>query len=102
MADWPDSEEVKQVLDVTSDDWDPTLERVRLAAIDKVKRDVGKWDELTDEPDDMLAQAALRMAELIAERPTGIPSGQIAWAGLSKDPTYATLLSGHRRSFGIG
>lgn len=102
MADWPDSEEVKQVLDVVADDWDTTIDRVRAAAIDKVKRDVGKWDELVDEPDDALAQAALRMAELISERPGGVPSGARTWAGLASDPTYATLLSGHRRSFGIG
>jgi hypothetical protein len=102
MADWPDSEEVKQVLDVVADDWDTTIDRVRAAAIDKVKRDVGKWDELVDEPDDALAQAALRLAELISERPGGVPSSARAWAGLASDPTYATLLSGHRRSFGIG
>jgi hypothetical protein len=102
VADWPDAEEVKQVLDVTSDDWDTTLDRIRSAAIDKVKRDVGKWDELVDEPDDALAQAALRMAELISERPGGVPTSGPVWAGLASDPTYATLLSGHRRSFGIG
>jgi hypothetical protein len=102
MADWPEAEELKQVLDVTSDDWDPTLDRVLAAAIDQVKRDVGHWDELVDVPDDSLAQAALRMAELISERPGGIPASRSIWAGLRSDPTYATLLSGHRRSFGIG
>jgi hypothetical protein len=102
MADWPDLDEFKQVVDVTSDDWNNTLERVRLAAIGKVKSDRGLWDELVDTPDDALAQAALRMAELIADRPDGVPTTAQAWVGLAKDPTYASLLSGHRRSFGIG
>jgi hypothetical protein len=102
MADWPEAEEFKQVLDVTSNDWDVTLDRIRLAAIDQVKRDVGKWDELVDMPDESLAQAALRLAELISERPAGLPNSPSGWAGLRADSTYATLLSGHRRSFGIG
>lgn len=94
MADWPSSEELKQVLDVTSDDWDTTLDRVRAAAIAKVKLDVGSWDELVDSPDDALSQAALRMAELLSLRPE-------AAAGVVGDPTYQRLLFGHRRSFGI-
>ena len=96
MADWPDTEELQQVLNITSDDWDVTLDRVRSAAISKVKRDVGLWDELVDEPDDALAQAALRMAEMISERPT------TPIVHLANDPAYQSLLSGHRRSFGIG
>jgi hypothetical protein len=94
VADWPDADEVKRVLDVTSDDWDDTLERVRLAAIAKVKADVGEWDEDADEPDESLAQAALRMAELISLRPE-------AAIGTISDPTYNRLLYGHRRTFGI-
>ena len=94
MADWPDADELKQVLDITSDDWDETVERVRQAAIAKVKLDVGLWDEDVDEPDDALAQAALRMAELISLRPE-------AAVGSVADPTYNRLLYGHRRSFGI-
>ena len=95
MADWPEADELKQVLDVVSDDWDTTVDRVRSAAIARVKQDVGLWDELVDEPDDALAQAALRMAELISERP-GTPV-----AYLAKDPAYVTLLKGHRRVFGV-
>ncbi len=94
MADWPDAEELSQVLDITSDDWDNTLDRVLASAITKVKQDVGAWDEYEDEPDDNLAQAALRMAELMALRPE-------AAAGTIKDPTYLRLLSGHRRKFSI-
>ena len=96
MADWPDAEELKQVLNIPNDDWDTTVDRVRSAAIDKVKRDVGLWDDLVDEPDDMLAQAALRMAEMISERP-GLPVDL-----LDKDPAYRANLTGHRRRFGIG
>jgi hypothetical protein len=96
MADWPSEDELKQVLNIDSDNWDTTLDRVRSAAIAKVKRDVGLWDEMVDEPDDMLAQASLRMAEMISERPT------TPIVHLANDPAYQTLLSGHRRSFGIG
>jgi hypothetical protein len=96
MADWPDADELKQVLNIDTDAWDDTVDRVRAAAIAKVKRDVGQWDELVDVPDDQLAQAALRMAELISERP-GTPVTY-----LTKDPAYISLLGGHRRSFGIG
>jgi len=95
MADWPEPQELKQVLDVTSDDWDQTLDRVMASAIRKVKADVGDWDEAIDEPDESLAAAALRMAELLALRPE-------AAADSIKDPTYARLLVGHRRVFGVG
>lgn len=101
--DWPQLDELKQVLDVESDDWDGTandyggetrLTRLLAAAIEKVKLDVGDWNEYVDVPDDNLAQAALRMAELIALRP-GAAIGTVA------DPTYQRLLFGHRRKFGI-
>ena len=94
MADWPDATEVKQVLDITSEDWDDTVDRILAAAIYKVKTDVGLWDEDVDEPDDSLSQAALRMAELISLRPEAATS-------TSADPTYNRLLFGHRRSFGV-
>lgn len=94
MADWPDADEIKQVLDITSTDWDDTVDRIRLAAIYKVQHDVGAWDEYEDEPDDSLAQAALRMAELISLRPAAANE-------TSKDPTYLRLLFGHRRRFAI-
>ncbi len=96
MADWPETEELAQVLDIVSDDWDTTLDRVRSSAIAKVKRDVGLWDDLVDEPDDMLAQGALRMAVLISEQP-GLPV-----ESLGQDAAYQACLTGHRRRFGIG
>lgn len=103
MIDWPDLEELKQVLDVTSDEWDgaetsgtgPTrLSRLLETAIAHVKDDVGNWDELLDFPDANLAQAALRMAELLALKP------ELA-ALASQDPTYARLMKAHRYRFGI-
>lgn len=104
MAEWPDAEELKQVLDITSEDWDDTVDRILAAAIAQVKLDVGHWDEYEDEPDEKLAQAALRMGELISARPTGLVSisgGRLLTSELTTDQTYRTLLSGHRRVFGI-
>ncbi len=106
MADWPALDELKQILDVASNDFDgeeesgegPTrLSRVLAAAIAKVKRDVGQWDEEADEPDDSLAAGALRMAELMATRPEANPTSK----GLEQDPAYLSYIHGHRRSFGI-
>lgn len=95
-CDWPTIEELRRVLDVdpNSHAWDDTLERVRLSAIQQVKNDVGEWDDLLDTPSCKLAQAALRMAELISLRPESA-----AVAG--QDPTYRRLLSGHIRRFAI-
>lgn len=105
MAEWPDAAELKQVLNVESGDWDTTLDRVLAAAIRRVKSDVGQWDDDVDAPTDSMAQAALRMAELMAERPqvvAGLGAQSHAAASLSKDPAYLALLVGQRRSFGIG
>lgn len=111
MAAWPELDELKQVLDVTSDDWDGQAEsgggedvttrltRLLSAAIIYVKGVVGAWDEDVDVPDDNLAQAALRAAELIALKP------EVAAAVVSgkriEDPAFQMLMRGHRRRFGI-
>jgi hypothetical protein len=100
MAVWPELDELKQVLDVTSSDWDGDYDGTRLtgllaAAIERVKLDVGNWVEYADEPDDNLARAALRMAELMALKP------ELASAVGVNDPTYQRLIFGHRRTFGI-
>lgn len=103
MIEWPDVQELKQVLDISGDEWDgepvsggseTRLTRLLSAAIEKVKLDVGEWDEGSDVPDANLSQAALRMAELMALRPE-------AAVDTLRDPTYQRLLFGHRRSFGI-
>ncbi len=97
MAEWPDTAELAQVLNIAPDqavtDWQTTLDRVLASAIAKVKSGVG-WDDDVDEPTDNLAQAALRMAEIIATRPDATQVG--------RDPTYYRLLTGQRRRFGIG
>ena len=97
MADWPTVDELAQVIDVSNvDDWQTTLDRVLAAAIARVKLDVGDWDEYVDVPDDALAQAALRMGEMMALRP------EAASPEVARDPTYQRLLYGHRRQFGTG
>ena len=95
MAEWPDTDELAQVLNVDNvADWQTTLDRVMAAAINRVKSDVGTWDEDVDEPDDSLAAAALRMAELMAQRPE-------AAEATVNDPTYLRYLAGKRRRFGV-
>ena len=110
MAAWPELDEFKQLLNVTSEDLDgddgyelTRLSRVLAAAIERVKVDVGNWDEYEDEPTERLAQAALRMAELLATRPEGSAALRLApsLAGSVTDPTYQRLIFGHRRVFGI-
>jgi hypothetical protein len=98
MAEWPTETELAQVLNIDDPDaWTITIDRVLAAAIEAVKAEVGLWDddEYGDEPDERLAQAALRMAELIAQRP------EASNAELRADPAYRRLVSGHRRVFGI-
>jgi hypothetical protein len=95
MAQWPAVAELKQVLDVVGDDWDNTLDGVLAAAIIKVKKDVGHWNDTVDEPDDSLNRAALRMAELMALKP------EVATAVRVRDMAYQAYLFGHRRSFGV-
>lgn len=103
MAAWPGLTELKQVLDVTSDDWDGSLDNTRLtrllaAAIRRVKYDVAgsedEYDEDPGDPDENHAQAALRMAELLALKPELAPE-------TVNDPTYNRLLFGSRRTFGV-
>lgn len=95
-CDWPTLAELRKVLDVDPDStaWDATLERVLTSAIQQVKDDIGTWDELINLPTCKQAQAALRMAELLALRP------ESAVAAVS-DPTYQRLLTGSRRRFAI-
>lgn len=104
-VEWPKLDELKQVLDIQADmtAWDgdglgyeddTRLARLLQAAIDKVKEDVGNWDEYSDFPDSRLSQAALRMAELMAMRPE-------LSSETTRDPTYNRLLKGHHRSFGM-
>jgi len=108
MAAWPDLEELKQVLDVTSDDWDGDADNTRFtrllaAAIDGVKARIGGtpagYDVLYTEPTDGHAQAALRLAELLAVRPAG--DQVLVGATVREDPTLERLLFGQRHRFGV-
>jgi len=93
--DWPTVDELKQTLDIDSNAWDVTMTRQLAAAIAQVKNDVGLWDELTDTPDESLAQAAMRLAVLMRT------NAEVPPALLSKDPIYQNCLKGHRRRFAI-
>ena len=93
-VDWPDVVELKAVLNVEGADWDDHLDGLMTAAIEKVKGDVGSWDESTDTPDARLAKAALRAAALMQTN-AGSPEA------VDLDPVYAGYLKGHRRTFGF-
>ena len=97
MAEWPDTTELAKVLDISNvDDWSTTLDRVLAAAVIQVKKIVRDWDEYEDVPDESLSQAALRLAELMVQRP------ELTAAENAKDPAFQALIYGHRRGFGIG
>jgi hypothetical protein len=93
--DWPTVSELKQTLDITNSDWDVTMTRQLAAAVAQVKIDVGLWDELSDLPDESLAQAAMRLAVLLRT------NAEVPPALLSTDPIYQNCLKGHRRRFAI-
>jgi hypothetical protein len=93
MADWPDVDELKQLLDVTSADFDQHLEGLMDAGIARVKSDVGSWDE-DEDPDELLAKAAMRAAIVMQ-----VNGGD--GTALDTDGRYQSLLKGHRRRFGF-
>ncbi len=91
-GEWPTLDELKKVLDVTSDDFDHHLERMLDAAIEQVKLDVGDWDDAVDDPDASLATAALIKAEMASNTTTDQEVLR---------QRYLLLLKGHRRRFAI-
>lgn len=93
-AAWPTTAELKQRLNVESDDWDDQLDRVLAAAISHTRARVGEWDLDFDQPDEGVAQSALELAVEMAQ--TG--------ADALTDPKSKSqaLLFGKRRRFGIG
>jgi hypothetical protein len=102
MAAWPELDELKQRLDVESNDWDgddgydgdvTRLSRALADAIAWTKTKVGLWDEYEDEPDATVAQVAL-------ERAIHMAGGQVPIDNNGR-PLYEGDLIGHRRSFGI-
>ncbi len=112
MSDWPMLDELKQVLDVDpeSDAWDGDYDETRLtrlleAAIEAVKDEIGNWDETYDFPTTRQAQAALRMAELLALKPevaAAVSGSGIVPSAVASDPVYRKLMTGSHRTFGIG
>jgi hypothetical protein len=93
MADWPELTELKQKLDVTTDDWDDHLDRLLAAAIAQVQIDVG---EDVDDPDESLAHAALVLAVGI-----GTMGDESSVPAAARLPAYQRLLKGHRVRFGV-
>lgn len=106
MVNWPDVEELKQFLDVTGTEWDgfedeseeesiTRLSRVLAAAIAYVKQDVGEWDELVDEPDAQLADAAMAAAIKFASLKRQVAAAE----AIRSDPVYQAAIRGHRKRF---
>lgn len=93
-VDWPTTAELKQRLDITSDDWDSQLSRLLAAAIAETKQRVGNWVEDYDRPNEQVAQSALELAVEMAQ--TG---NEAVSSTTSKSHA---LLVGNRRRFGIG
>jgi len=109
VAEWPVLEELKQRLNVESDEWDgestsgdddeTRLSRLLAAAIAWAKEKRGEWDEDVDEPTATLAQAALERAVELATDALP-PSGKDRF-GNSITPKSEQLLFGQRRRFGV-
>ena len=106
MIEWPDVEELKQFLDVTGTEWDgfedeseeaslTRLSRALAAAIAYVKQDVGEWDELVDEPDAQLADAAMAAAIKFASLKRQVAATE----AIRQDPVYQAAIRGHRKRF---
>jgi Phage gp6-like head-tail connector protein len=99
MAEWPELEELKAELGVTSSSSDTVLERSLAAAIEQVTLDCG--GEAIASPTASQAQAALILAVMAAKAPAA-PYGVAAVFDLgalrvaANHPTYLRLLSGQR------
>ena len=95
MADWPDLALLTQVLDLNEDPatWEDKLSGDLAAAISLVKDRVGIWDDAEDEPDEALANAALRAAVVMQTNVTD-PERTI-----DADPIFQGHMAGHRRRF---
>lgn len=91
---WPTTAELKQRLDITSDDWDDQLDRLLAAAITQTKVRVGDWIEDYDQPDENVSQSALELAVELAQ------TGEAAVTSPRSKSRH--LLLGRRRRFGIG
>jgi hypothetical protein len=96
---WPEVDDLKRRLNVLDMSIHNTEMAVILAAaIDWVKGKVGEWDELTDAPNEALAEAALMRAVEIGTEGTEL----IDRFGNRQLPKSEKLLYGQRRRFPIG
>lgn len=91
---WPTLAELKQRLDIMSDDWDDQLTRLLAGAVTDTKARIGEWDEDYDQPDEATSQSALELAVELAQ------TGEAATS--SQQSKSRALLYGRRRRFGIG
>jgi hypothetical protein len=101
VTEWPDVEELKALLDVTAGDFDEHLQELLDAGIAQVKQDRGGWDELTDQPDEKLHNAALRAAILMRPNAPTFGIGGPTHQDVNSDPGYQSLMQGKRRRFGL-
>jgi hypothetical protein len=91
MATWPTAVQLKQRLDITSDDWDAHMDRLMAAGVQWAKDSVGDWVDGVDLPSDAVAQAALERAVEMATNGEASPPS----------PKSVALLQGYRRRFAI-
>lgn len=104
MASWPELEELKSELGVTSSSSDTVLTRSLEASIEQVVIDCG--GEPIEEPTASQAQAALVLAVMVAKAPAA-PYGVAAVFDLgalrvaANHPTYLRLLVGQRTAWAI-
>jgi hypothetical protein len=98
---WPTLAQLKQRLNVDSDDWDTQLARVLASAITVTKSRIGTWDEDFDQPDEAISQSSLELSVEFAQTDESLRvirgTDQIVDTSKSQ-----RLLYGKRRRFGIG
>jgi hypothetical protein len=91
--DWPQLDDLKRDQNMLDDStYDGEMEVILAAAIGQIKLEVGNWDELTDAPNEAMAEAALRRA---VELSSDVLPPRAERKSLQ-------LLYGQRRRFGIG
>lgn len=100
MAEWPDLDEFKALLDVTGTEFDDHLESLLAAGVAQVKEDVQFVDDV-DTVTDRLHHAALRAAVLSRPNAPGVLPGATGRSDVRSDPGYQSLIRGRRRRFPI-
>jgi hypothetical protein len=90
---WPEVDDLKRRLDVKAlEAHDVELGVILAAAIAQIKDEVGEWDELTDAPNEAIAEAALERAVELSQ--DVLPP--------ANERRSLLLLKGQRRRFAIG